>query len=587
MRTYESIKSNLEVGLGKKPCDLVLKNVKLINVFSSEIYDTNIHISEGRIISIDPDVKLETTEEIDCNGMYAHPGLIDSHMHFESTMLSPEALANVIIPNGVTTICADLMEIANVSGEKGITEMLNSSKTLPYRMFIEVSSRVPTAPGLETTGAIIDENGVDRLMELDESLSLGELDPSKILFIKDEYIKKIANTLKRRKIINGHAIGRLGSELNIYASSGISDDHECVEVNEMIERLRVGIKVFIREGSSERNLDTLIKGVLDNQLPVDNLMFCTDDKHVDDVKKEGHINYNVIRSIELGMDKIDALKIATVNAAKHFRIEDEIGSITPGRLADIVITSDLNKISPDMVFFEGKLVARNGEMVEKVNVREYPDWIKDTVKLLKPITADSFIVNSKYSDKKTTEINLIELIEDQIINYKKSATLDIINGQIQNNLDEDIVKISVVERYGINGNVGLGFVKGTGLKSGALAYSMSHDHHNIVVIGTNDEDIALAVNRVVQIKGGIAVTNNGKVLGDMPLTIGGLMSELNSDEVEEQVSKLNKTAWSLGCSLNSPFMTLSFISLPTVPELGLTDLGLIDVLDHKIIDLEK
>nr|WP_072515114.1 adenine deaminase [Ndongobacter massiliensis] len=584
MRTKDDIIQTLQAGLGQKPCDLVLKNVKLFNVFSSEILETNIYVDQGRIISIDPDVILETEKEIDCGSMYAYPGLIDSHMHFESTMLSPEALANIVVPNGVTTLCADLMEIGNVSGEDGIREMLISSKELPYHLFIEVSSRVPTAPGLETTGAIIDDEGVDRLMQLEDSLSLGELDPSKILNIKEEYIKKISNTLARRKIVNGHAIGRLGQELNVYASAGISDDHECVEVNEMIERLRVGIKVFIREGSSERNLDTLIKGVIENDLPIENIMFCTDDKHVDDMKKEGHINYNVRRSIELGLSEMDALKIATINAAKHFRIEDEVGSITPGRIADIVIAKNLTQKVPDMVFYEGKLVAKNGKMIHEVQMRKYPDWIKDTVKLLKPVNADSFVIKSNRKEK--TRVRVIDLIKDQIINKYTEADLCVQGGVIKNDIENDIVKIAVVERYGENGNVGLGFVHGSTLERGALAYSMSHDHHNIVVIGTNDEDMSVAVNHVAKIKGGIAVSNNSKILGDMVLPIGGLMSEKGVDDVEMEIKKLNELAKTLGCTLKAPFMTLSFISLPTVPELGLTDRGLIDVIAHKIIDLE-
>ena len=584
MRTKQEIMQSLRVGLGLEKCELVLKNVKLMNVFSTEVSITNIYIDHGRIISIDPEAKLECENEIDCNGMYAYPGLIDSHMHFESTMLSPEALANIVVPNGVTSLCADLMEIGNVAGEEGIMEMLNSSKELPYHLFIEVSSRVPTAPGLETTGGIIDEDGVDRLMQLEESLSLGELDPSKILNIKEEYITKIVRTLARRKIVNGHAIGRLGQDLNIYASSGISDDHECVEVNEMMERLRVGMKVFIREGSSERNLDTLIKGVIDNNLPTDNLMFCTDDKHVDDIKEEGHINYNVRRAIELGVKDIDALKMATINAAKHFRIEDEVGSITPGRIADIVIAKTLMQKVPDMVFYEGKLVAKAGKMLNPVKDREYPEWIKDTVKLAKAINKDSFKIKTDRQGK--TRVKVIDLIKDQIINKCLIEELVVKEGLIQNDIDKDIIKIAVVERYGKNGNVGLGFVHGTCLKQGALAYSMSHDHHNIVVIGCNDEDMAVAVNHVVKIKGGIAVSKDSKVLGDMSLPIGGLMSDKGVEDVEKGVNELNHLAKTLGCTLKAPFMTLSFISLPTVPELGLTDLGLINVINHKIIDLE-
>ncbi len=585
MRTFEEIKNTIETGLGMHVCDLKIENVKLVNVFSGEVYPTNIYIKNKRIVSNDPSADLEAKKVLDGNGQYALPGLIDAHMHFESTMLSPEALASVVVPQGTTTMCADLMEIANVAGEEGLRAMLQSMNRLPYRMLIEVSSRVPTAPGLETTGAVLGAEEVANIMEWEESVSLGELDPSKILFVKDEYIKKVADTLAKRKLVNGHAIGRLGQELNVYASSGISDDHECVNTNEMIERLKVGMKVFIREGSSERNVDELIRGVIEHQLDTSNLMFCTDDKHAREIQVEGHINYNVSRAIDLGLDPMKAIQIATVNSAKHFRMEDEIGSITPGRLADIILVEDWREIKPSVVIFEGNVVAENGKLLEECKVEEYPEWLKHTVILKNPITAESFAVPSKKQDG-STKIHLIDLIPRQIINHHVLEEMQVKNGKIQVNIEKDILKLAVVERYGKNGNVGVGFVRGFELKKGALAYSMSHDHHNIVVVGTNDEDMALAVNEVARLNGGLSVTCGGKILNSMELPIGGLMSEKPAEEVMAQLDILNADAKALGCGMDAPFMSLSFISLPTVPDLGLTDLGLVDVLEHKLIPLE-
>lgn len=585
MRTFEEIKNTIETGLGMHVCDLKIENVKLVNVFSGEVYPTNIYIKNKRIVSIDPSADLEAKKVLDGNGQYALPGLIDAHMHFESTMLSPEALASVVVPQGTTTMCADLMEIANVAGEEGLRAMLQSMNRLPYRMLIEVSSRVPTAPGLETTGAVLGAEEVANIMEWEESVSLGELDPSKILFVKDEYIKKVADTLAKRKLVNGHAIGRLGQELNVYASSGISDDHECVNTNEMIERLKVGMKVFIREGSSERNVDELIRGVIEHQFDTSNLMFCTDDKHAREIQVEGHINYNVSRAIDLGLDPMKAIQIATVNSAKHFRMEDEIGSITPGRLADIILVEDWREIKPSVVIFEGNVVAENGKLLEECKVEEYPEWLKHTVILKNPITAESFAVPSKKQDG-STKIHLIDLIPRQIINHHVLEEMQVKNGKIQVNIEKDILKLAVVERYGKNGNVGVGFVRGFELKKGALAYSMSHDHHNIVVVGTNDEDMALAVNEVARLNGGLSVTCGGKILNSMELPIGGLMSEKPAEEVMAQLDILNADVKALGCGMDAPFMSLSFISLPTVPDLGLTDLGLVDVLEHKLISLE-
>ncbi len=584
MRTFEEIKDTIRAGLGELPCDLKLTNVQLVNVWSCEIYKTNIYIRNGRIISIDPDAELEAKEVFDCGGQFAVPGLIDTHMHFETTMLSPEALAYVVVPAGTTTLCADLMEIANVSGGDGLRAMLSSIDRLPYRMLIEVSSRVPTAPGLETNGAYMGAEEVAEIMNWPESVSLGELDPSKILFVKDEYIQKVADTLAKRKIVNGHAIGRLDQELNVYASAGISDDHETVTAEEMLARLRVGLSVLVREGSTERNVDALISGAVAEGLPLDNLMFCTDDKHAIEIREEGHINYNVRRAIELGVPSVEAIKMATLNAARHFRIEDEIGSITPGRLADILLVPDLKEMKPSFVFFEGKLVAKNNGLIEECPVADYPEWIKHTVKLKNPITAASFRKTTDYSDP--VKVRVIDLIDLQIINNCLITELPVKDGEILSDIKRDIAKLAVVERYGKTGGVGIGFVRGFGLKKGALAYSTSHDHHNIVTVGANDGDMAVAVNAVAEMQGGCSVVCDGVVLAQMALPIGGLMSEEPADVVMEEQNRMNEAARTLGCTGSAPFMTLSFISLPTVPELGLTDMGLVDVLAHKLIPVE-
>ncbi|MCB7318278.1 adenine deaminase [Lacrimispora sp. 210928-DFI.3.58] len=585
MRTLGELKELIACGKGELPCDWKLKNVKLVNVYSGEIYPTDIYIKGRRIVSIEPGIDLMAEHEQDCRGMYAVPGLIDSHMHFESTMLSPEALADVVVPKGTTTLMADLMEIANVAGEAGLREMLKSLDRMSCRMLIEVSSRVPTAPGLETTGAVLGAAEVDELMSWEESVSLGEMDSSKILLSKeDQYLKKICSALNRRKPANGHAIGRLGQELNIYASSGISDDHECVTEEEMIQRIRVGMKVFIREGSTERNVDALVKAVVEHKLDTEHLMFCTDDKHIGDIRREGHINYNVNRSIALGLDPMEAIRMATIRAAKHFRMEEEIGSITPGRLADIILCEDICDIQPAEVWFEGKLAARNGAMLVPTPVRTYPAWLKDTVKLKNPITAGSFRVEAlQKAVGDRVKVRVIRLVPSQIINEEDQAELTVGENGIQPDLAQDVIKLSVVERYGKNGNVGNGFVKGFHLKKGAMAYSMSHDHHNIVVTGVSDTDMALAVNEVARLHGGLAVACDGRILASMELPIGGLMSEKSPDEVEKELDVLNKAAESLGCTVAAPFMALSFISLPTVPELGLTDKGLVDVIHHCLI----
>lgn len=585
MRVFEEIKNTVETGLGKYPCDIKISNVQLVNVYSGEIYPTDIYIKGERIVSIDPNAGLEAKEVVDGKGQFAAPGLIDSHMHFETTMLSPEALSSVTVPKGTLTLCADLMEIANVAGEQGLRAMLISMNRLPCRIVLEVPSRVPTAPGLETTGAILGAEEVKEIMAWDESVSLGEMDPSKILLVKDEYLHKIADTIAKGKVCNGHAIGRMGQELNVYASSGISDDHECVDEEEMIARLRVGMNVFIREGSTERNLDELICGALRSGCCLDNISFCTDDKHPNEIRQEGHINYNVKRAIELGCPPIEAIKMATINAAKHFHLEGEIGSITPGRIADILLIDKLEDMQPDRVFFKGKLVAQHGALLRECEISTYPDWIKDTVHLKSPITAASFAANSTKECGMTT-CRVIQMIDRQIINtcvYEEMPVRDYVIG---NRVEDDILKLAVVERYGKTGTVGIGFVRGFNLKRGALAFSTSHDHHNIVCVGCNDENMAVAVNEIARLHGGGAVANNGTIIDSMPLVLGGLMSDQPAETVMKEIDRLNDSARSLGNQMDAPFMALSFISLPTVPELGLTDKGLIDVLKHEIIPLE-
>jgi adenine deaminase len=584
MKSYSTIFELIKAGLKKITCDLELRNVNLVNVYSSEIYNTNVYIKNKRIVSIDPNVSLESKNVIDCRGQYAVPGLIDSHMHIESTYLSPWALSEVLVPQGTTTICADLHEIGNVAGVKGISTVLSSSLKLPYRILLEIPSRVPTAPGLETTGGVIGLAEVQEMLNWKQTVSLGELDSYKVLHLMKEYLKKIAASSKARKIVNGHAPKVLGHEINIYASSGISDDHECIDYDELLDRIRVGMTVLVREGSTERNLETLIKGVVKNHLSYEHLSFCTDDKDADQIKNEGHINYNVSKAISIGVPPIKAIQMATINTARHFHIEDEIGSVTPGRLADILLVRDLNQIKPTKVIFEGQIVAEDGKLITNKPVLQYPSWIKNSIKLKNSINAKSFTVYSKKNF--SVRVNVIGIQGEQIINKWLKEELPVRDGKICNSLKKDILKLAVVERYGKNGNVGIAFVKGFGLKRGALASSISHDHHNIVTVGTNDSEMAVAINSIYKMQGGFVVVENGKVKAELELRIGGLMSEKNATEVIEKIEELNSAAKTLGCTLPAPFMSLSFVSLPTVPQLGLTDMGLVDVVNRKLINVE-
>lgn len=584
-RTLEETNMMIDAGLGKTPSDLVIRNVKLVNVYSQEIYETNIYIKGKRIVSIDPEASsyLKAKEEIDAKGQYAMPGFIDGHMHYSSSMISPEAMAQVILPQGTTTLCVDLMEISNVGGKKVVDMFLEKADELPYRIATEVPTRVPTAPGLETTGKVISVEESRELLDYEGVITLGEIAPSKVLQRTDDDIQKIVDAINKGKIVNGHAVGVNMQEISVYAAAGITDDHEPVEWQEALNRLRVGLHVMIREGSGARNLEMFVKNALEKGYSFENTFFCTDDKHVTDIKKEGHINHNVNLAIKFGVEPMTAITMASLHAARHFRVEHDYGSITPGRFADIILADSIEEVHPNAVYFEGKKVFEKNVMPVEVSDREYPDWIKDSITFKESIKAESFKLKAP-EGKKEVKINLIELVKDQIVNKHKTTTLPVENGEVIRDLDNDITKLAIVERYGKNGNVGVYFVKGMKLKKGALAYSMSHNHQNIAVIGANDEDMLKAVNEIKDLKGGLVTVIDGDVKASMPLVIGGLISdEKDADVIAEQLEKMNESARETGSDLSAPFMTLSFIGHPAISELGPTDKGLVEVSTQEFI----
>ncbi len=582
-KRLNELKSEIRAAYDQEPLDLLVKNVQLVNVYSGTIVTTNIGVKNGRVVTISGESpKHSPVEVIDGEGRYAIPGLIDAHVHIETTLLTPPALAEVIVPHGTTTMLIDPMEISNVAGLDGLLAFINDIEDLPYRIFIEVSSRVPTAPGLETTGGALGVAETERLLDLDAAVSLGELDPAKIDTLSDEHLLKIIAAHSRGKIANGHAIGLFGSGLQAYAAAGLNDDHECVTFDELRARLALGMGVMVREGSSERNLDALISGVVEHGTNTRNLMFCTDDKHTSDIRAEGHINYNVNRAIALGLDPMEAIRMATLNTAQHFHIEHLLGSIAPGRYADFILAPSIEHIDPQRVFVNGKLVAQGGKLAVSPPHIDYPDNLRHTVKLHHSLDDDDFVIRSK-GDSICARV--IDLIPGQIVNNAMEATLTVKDGIVQPDTERDILLMFCVERYGKNGNIGRGLIHGFGLKHGAIAGSVSHDHHNIVVVGVDKHDMLVAVKALAEAQGGFVVVDDGAVQALLPLPLCGLMSEAQTEVVDQELAEVRKAAHSLGCPLDTPFMALSFVSLPTVPALGLTDRGLIDVLNHSIVPL--
>jgi adenine deaminase len=472
------------------------------------------------------------------------------------------------------------MEIANVAGIEGMRVLLHGVQHLPYHILIEVSSRVPTAPGLETTGGELGLDEVRDILTWPECISLGELDPSKVLGLRDEYLAKVEAAHALQKIANGHAAGLSGADLAAYACGGLADDHECVTYEDALARLRLGLSVLIREGSTERNLEPILTGVVREKLDTRHLMFCTDDKHPGDIRDEGHIDTMVNRAIELGLLPMQAIQMATVNAAVHFRCDHLLGSLTPGRWADVILSERLDRIIPETVLFKGQLVAQDGALVIAPPPGEYPDWIQHTVTVTRGKTGADFRLAA---DGTSAKVRVIELYPDQIINEIGEAVLPVIDGQVMADPQQDVLKLAVVERYGKNGNIGVAFVRGFGLKQGALASSVAHDHHNIIVVGTNDEDMAACVRAIEARQGGLSIANGGAELDGLSLPVGGLLSLEPVKDIIARLERITAIAHDQGCVLPAPFMTISFISLPTVPELGLTDRGLVSVRDHQLI----
>lgn len=581
-KTVQARMELVEAAMGRRPYDLLISNCQVVNVFNQQISLGNIGIKSGRIATTQAAPDAPALEKMDAHGCFAIPGLIDTHVHIDSTLLTPAGLVELTLPRGTTALFVDPMEISNVAGYYGLEALFHASQGLPTRIHLEISSRVPTAPGLETTGGRLGPGEVKRLLAWPSSVSLGELDPSKVLGLKPEYFAKIDAALQRGKIANGHAIGLEGRDLDAYAAAGLFDDHECETYEQGKARVALGMAVLVREGSTERNLDALVGGLVRENADTRHWMMCTDDKHPNEILAEGHIDYMVNKAIQLGLPPIQAIQMATLNAAAHFRLEHEIGSLSPGRRADFLLSERLDFIKPVQVFFDGHLVVEHGHLTSPPSTAPFPETLRHTFQITRGFQAADYQLDCA---SLRANVRVIEILPDRITNHAATATLSAVNGHLPVDISRDILKLAVVERYGKNGNIGLAFVHGFGLKRGAIASSVSHDHHNLVIAGADEQSMATCARAVQEMQGGLVAADGSRVLASLPLPIGGLMSDLPPARVIAALDDLNRAAQSLGCPLPAPFMTLSFISLPTVPELGLTDKGLVDVMKHALISV--
>ena len=544
---------------GREPADLVLKNATFVNVFSNELSTMDIAVAEGLIVGMG---SYQGRSEVDCTGKIILPGLLDAHIHLESSLVSPTEFVKAVLPHGTTTVVTDPHEIANVMGTDGIEYMLQATEDLPVDVRFMLPSCVPATP-LDESGAILDYRAIDSFYDHPRVQGLAEMMNFVGAINGDEQtVEKIVAAQAHHKKIDGHAPDLQGNDLNAYIAAGVYSDHECHDVKDAIAKLERGQFIMIREGTAARNLEALMPLLTGKY--ADRCMFCTDDKHPNDLLEKGHIDYIVKKAISLGADPITAVKVACHNAARYFLLNNR-GGISPGYLADFVIIDNFQDFNIEQVYKKGVLMVDHGEIQDFPSPEIEPYLVERAHKTfhVAALTAEDF------AEKRPRGI--IGMVDGEIttVDAGYSDRIDV---------EYDVLKIAVVERHKNTHHIGIGYIQGYGLKSGAVATSISHDSHNIIVVGTNETDMAAAVNRVVELNGGIVVWDGGQSVAEVPLAIAGIMSDEPLVTVNEKLETAKDAAHKLGVNPGiDPFMTLSFMALPVIPSLRITTRGVFDV----------
>ena len=565
----KDLRSLICVAKGDAPADLILANARVVNIFSGELEKAGVAVYDGFIAGVGE--YRQAKEIIDLDGKYIAPGLINGHTHLESSMLDVGQYACAVVPRGTSAVVTDLHEIANVCGLKGINYVVNAAAHLPLDLFLMAPSCVP-ATRLETAGAKITPADIKKVLRYRNCIGLGEvMNYPGVLAGNAAMLKKIMAA--DGGIIDGHAPGVRSNNLNAYIAAGIRSDHESVSLAEAEEKLRRGMHVMIREGSTEKNLEALLPLITDRTWP--RCIFVVDDRHAGDILHDGDINAAVRKAIQLGLDPVRAIQLATINAASYFRL-DGLGAVAPGYFANLVVLDSLDKFTVDLVFYRGRLVARGGKPLFAL-----PQPARE--KLAHSVNVRPFSVKHLKLRAKSETWPVIEVIPGQIITRKKLLKVQVVDGFVVSDTSRDILKLVVVERHKATGHIGRGLVTGFGLKKGALASSIAHDSHNIVAVGVDDNDIYAAVRAVEDMQGGLVAVADGKIITSLATPIAGLLSPEPLEKVAAGLEKLDRAAHDLGSALPSSFATLSFLALPVIPELRLTDLGLVDVNEFKLL----
>jgi adenine deaminase len=570
-----SLESLLVVARGEQPADLLLRGGTLVNVFTGELYETDVAIANGRIAGLGDGYV--AARELDMRGRYLCPGFIDGHMHVESTMVTVPQFARAVVPRGTTTVVLDPHEIANVHGVAGIRYVLDSRRGMPLSVFVTLSSAVP-ATGMETAGAALDAAALAPLYAEEGVLGLAEMMNFPGVVAGDPAtLDKVRTAQAAGLAIDGHAPGLSGPRLSAYVAAGVGSDHECTTMEEAREKLRLGMYLMIREASNAHNLAALLPVVTPQNSR--RCILVTDDRHPADLLGQGHVDHLIRTAIDLGLDPVLAIQMATLNPAEWFGLTRRgYGAIAPGYRADIVVVDDLRALSISQVFVGGRLVAHDGALVDPAPAPA-PLQLPRSIQ----IAWDRF---PGFGMPATGEyVRVMETIPGQIVTKQDVSRATVRDGLVVADPGRDLLKLAVVERHGKNGNVGLGFVRGFGMRRGAIASSVAHDSHNVIIVGVDDDNMLAALKAVEALGGGQVVVDDGEVLAQLPLPIAGLISDQPIEAVRDMIDQLHGAFGQLGGKLEAPFMALSFLALPVIPSLKLTDQGLVDVERFEIVPL--
>lgn len=583
----------VDVAMGRKPADVVIKNGRWVNVQSGEILpNTDIAISGERIAFVGENASHtigEHTRVIDARDRYLVPGLLDAHMHVESGMLTVTEFVRAVIPHGTTGMFIDPHEIANVFGMKGVRLMADEAAVQPIHVWVQVPSCVPSAPGLETPGSGIDAQDVAEAMKWERIIGLGEVMNFPGVINNDPKMHaEMAAARQSRRVIGGHyAAPDLGIAFHGYVAGGPQDDHEGTRLEDAVARIRQGMKAMLRFGSAWHDVDAQIMAVTDLGLDPRHFILCTDDCHSETLVNDGHVNRAVQRAISCGVQAVTAVQMATLNTAEHFGVSKDVGLIAPGRYGDVLVVPDLSKMMPDMVFSRGSLAAEQGKLALDLPVYPYPEWVTDSVHLGRRIAADDFrlsMTGGSGNGEIVVLANVIGVIENQAPTRHLKMDVAQSDGEVKLDLDRDLAKIALLERHHGTGRVQVGLVHGFGfVVPCAIGSTVAHDSHHMIVVGTSETDMALAANKLAEMNGGQVVVSEGKVLGKLELPIAGLMSDERAEIVAKKAGSILAGFKACGCVLNNPNMQLSLLALVVIPELRISDLGLVDVTSYEII----